>query len=148
MLSAKSRNAAKPCNARKGRAAAAVVAAACLAVLSAPASAQFIGGGLPGATRGDDNPIEDRRNRVTVSIRTVPVGSFCLRVVEAVGFDPRLNRRLYRLGIETPPMTSLGAVAYENALASARTQGDALAALPAARRDARPYVRDAAGCGY
>jgi len=30
----------------------------------------------------------------------------------------------------------------------AMTAAIALAALPAARRDARPYVRDAAGCGY
>ena len=74
------------------------------------------------------------------------VGDFCVRAIEAVGYDPRLNTRLYRIAFDSGPMTSLGVTAYENAFASARTQGDAMAALSAARFDARPYRRGPGEC--
>lgn len=117
------------------------LAAALGLALVAPAAAQFHGGGAGG--RGG---IDTDRNRLTVSIRVVPVGDFCVRAVEAVGYDPRLNRRLYRVGFDSGPMTSLGVTAFENAFSSARTQADALAALAAAQHDARPYRRSRGEC--
>lgn len=128
---------------------AATVGAGALAFtgLSSPADAQFIGGGSAGSGGyGGERLGEDPRNRLTVSIRTVPVGEFCVRAVEAVGYDPRLNQRLYRLGFDSGPMTSLGVVAFENAFSSARTQGDAMRALAAAQADARPYRRGPGQC--
>ncbi|WP_296572284.1 hypothetical protein [Phreatobacter sp.] len=101
----------------------------------------FDGGGQSG--RGD---VESRNNRLTVSIRVVTVGDVCVRAVEAVGYDPRLNQRLFRIGFDSGPMTALGVTAYENALASARTADDAMAALAAAQRDARPYRRGPGQC--
>lgn len=111
-----------------------------------PALAQFYGGGSSGGFGGGERPNEDPRSRMTVSIRTVQVGEFCVRAVEAIGYDPRLNQRLYRLGFDSGPMTSLGVVAFENAFSSARTQGDAVRALAAAQSDARPYRRGPGQC--
>jgi hypothetical protein len=108
-----------------------------------PVLAQFNDGGGLGGGRGD---IDSRNNRLTVSIRVVTVGSFCVRAVEAVGYDPRLNQRLFRIGFDSGPMTSVGVTAYENALSSARTEGDAVAALAAAQRDAQPYRRGPGQC--
>jgi F0F1-type ATP synthase membrane subunit c/vacuolar-type H+-ATPase subunit K len=106
------------------------------------AHAQFNdGGGHSG--RGDTDSLN---NRLTVSVRVVTVGNVCVRAVEAVGYDPRLNQRLFRISFDSGPMTSLGITAYENAFASARSQGDAMAALAAAERDARPYRRGPGGC--
>lgn len=119
-------------------------AIACLA-LSAPALAQWPGG-APEPRGGPSPQIEDPRNRTTVSIRTIPVGEFCVRAVEAIGYDPRLNQRLYRVGFDSGPMTGLGVTAYENAFASARTQGDAARALEAARYDARSFQRGRGEC--
>ncbi len=128
---------------RAGLAAAALVGSLALAgAVSAPAVAQYYGGGAHSG-RGDT---DSRNNRVTVSIRVVTVGDFCVRAIEAVGYDPRLNTRLYRVAFDSGPMTSLGVTAYENAFSSARTQGDAMAALSAARFDARPYRRGPGEC--
>lgn len=128
---------------RAGLAAAALVGSLALAgAVSAPAVAQYYGGGAHNG-RGDT---DSRNNRVTVSIRVVTVGDFCVRAIEAVGYDPRLNTRLYRVGFDSGPMTSLGVTAYENAFSSARTQGDAMMALAAARHDARPYQRGPGEC--
>lgn len=110
-----------------------------------PALAQW-GGPAAGARGGPEPNVDDPRNRLTVSIRTVPVGEFCVRAVEAVGYDPRLNQRLYRVGFDSGPMTSLGVTAYENAFSSARTQADAMRALAAARHDAEPYQRPPRAC--
>ncbi|MGL4286085.1 MAG: hypothetical protein ACRCVA_07075 [Phreatobacter sp.] len=121
----------------------ALVAAAAIAplLLALPASANRFGG--PG---GDRMQTDDPRNRVTVSVRTVPVGAFCVRAVEAVGYDPRLNQRLYRVRFNSGVMASLGVTAYENALASARTEQDALHGLEYAQRDAAPFRRSPADC--
>lgn len=128
---------------RSGLAAAVLVGSLALATaVSAPAVAQYHGGGAQSG-RGDT---DSRNNRVTVSIRVVTVGDFCVRAIEAVGYDPRLNTRLYRVGFDSGPMTSLGVTAYENAFSSARTQGDAMMALAAARHDARPYRRGPGEC--
>lgn len=86
------------------------------------------------------------RHRATVSIRTVPVGEFCVRAVEAVGYDPERNRRLYRVRFDSGPITSLGVVAFENAFASARTERDAIRAVAAGQNDAAPYRRSRAEC--
>jgi hypothetical protein len=127
---------------RAGLAAATLILAAALVPAAPqPVLAQFNDGGLGG--RGD---IESRNNRLTVSIRVVPVGNFCVRAVEAVGYDPRLNQRLFRIGFDSGPMASNGVTAYENAFSSARTQGDAVAALAAAQRDAQPYRRGPGQC--
>ncbi len=125
-----------------------LVAAALVALAPGIALAQtFSGGGGGGGGHGNnDGTIDQRANRLTVSIRTVPVGQFCLRAVAAIGYDPRLNQRLYSVQFDSGPMTSLGAVAYENAFSSARTQADAMAALASARRDAQPYGRSAGAC--
>lgn len=132
-----------PMSFRAGLGAAALVVALTLAgALSVPAVAQYPGGGAHSG-RGDT---DSRNNRVTVSIRVVTVGDFCVRAIEAVGYDPRLNTRLYRVGFDSGPMTSLGVTAYENAFSSARTQGDAMMALAAARHDARPYQRGPGEC--
>ena len=132
-----------PMSFRAGLGAAALVGALTLAgALSVPAVAQYPGGGAHSG-RGDT---DSRNNRVTVSIRVVTVGDFCVRAIEAVGYDPRLNTRLYRVGFDSGPMTSLGVTAYENAFSSARTQGDAMMALAAARHDARPYQRGPGEC--
>ncbi|MGU9979929.1 hypothetical protein ACJ4V0_07800 [Phreatobacter sp. HK31-P] len=129
---------------RPGLAAAVLAGALALAgAVSAPATAQYYGGGGAHSGRGDT---DSRNNRVTVSIRVVTVGDFCVRAIEAVGYDPRLNTRLYRIGFDSGPMTSLGVTAYENAFSSARTQGDAMAALSAAHYDARPYRRGPGAC--
>ncbi len=128
-------------NARKHTFLAAAVAAF---ALSAPAFAQWSGGVDHGG--GPVPQLEDPLNRATVSIRTVPFGEFCLRAVEAVGYDPRLNQRLYRVGFDSGPMTPLGVTAYENAFASARTQGDAARALAAARADSRSFLRARGQC--
>jgi hypothetical protein len=109
-----------------------------------PAAANRFGGGGNGS--GDRSNLEDPRNRTTVSIVTVPVGAFCVRAVEAVGYDPRLNQRLYRVRFNSGAMASLGVTAYENALAFARTEQDALRGLEYARADAAPYVRDPSTC--
>ncbi len=124
------------------------ILAAALAVctLAAPALAQWPGGIDLNQGGGPVPDIEDRRNRTTVSIRTVPVGEFCIRAVEAVGYDPRLNVRLYRVGFDSGPMTGLGVTAYENAFSSARTQDDALRALASARADARSFARGRGQC--
>jgi hypothetical protein len=124
-----------------GLAAAALVLGTALAAF--PVQAQFNDGGGLGGGRGD---IDSRNNRLTVSIRVVTVGSFCVRAVEAVGYDPRLNQRLFRIGFDSGPMTSVGVTAYENAFSSARTEGDAAAALAAAQRDAQPYRRGPGQC--
>jgi hypothetical protein len=108
-----------------------------------PVRAQFNDGGGLSDGRGDT---DSRNNRMTVSIRVVTVGSFCVRAVEAVGYDPRLNQRLFRIGFDSGPMTSVGVTAYENAFSSARTEGDAVAALAAAQRDAQPYRRGPGQC--
>ena len=104
------------------------------------------GGSSGGGHGGNDGTIDQRANRMTVSIRTVPVGQFCLRAVAAIGYDPRLNQRLYAIQFDSGPMTSLGAVAYENAFSSARSERDAMAALASARRDSQPYSRSAGAC--
>lgn len=125
----------------------AVLAAAALlglgALAAGPAAAQW-------GHRDNGGPIIDNfdhtRHQATVSIRTVPVGEFCVRVVEAIGFDPRLNRRLYRVRFDSGPITSLGVVAYENAFAGARTEGDAARAVAAAQNDASPYRRSRGQC--
>jgi hypothetical protein len=122
-----------------------LAAAVAVMALSAPALAQWPGGAIE-PRGGMDPQIEDQRNRSTVSIRTIPVGEFCVRAVEAVGYDPRLNQRLYRVGFDSGPMTGLGVTAYENAFASARTQGDAMRALAAARHDARSFLRGRGDC--
>jgi len=128
---------------RVGLAAAALVGSLALATaVSAPAVAQYYGGGAVSG-RGDT---DSRNNRVTVSIRVVTVGDVCVRAIEAVGYDPRLNTRLYRIAFDSGPMTSLGVTAYENAFSSARTQSDAMAALAVAQHDARPYRRGPGGC--
>ncbi|QCI65610.1 hypothetical protein [Phreatobacter stygius] len=111
-------------------------------LLTAPASADRFGG-APG---GDRFQIEDPRNRVTVSVRTVPVGAFCVRAVEAVGYDPRLNQRLYHVRFNSGVMASLGVTAYENALSSARTERDAVQGLEYAQRDAAPFRRNPGDC--
>lgn len=124
------------------RAGLALVAGTALAVgLAATASAQFSRGG-----DGGRSSIDPRTDRSTVSIRIVPVGDFCVRAVGAVGYDPRANQRLYNVGFDSGPMTSLGVTAFENAFSGARTQGDAMRALSAARHDAQPYRRSAADC--
>jgi hypothetical protein len=126
-----------------------LLAVALVAVAPGIALAQTYSGGGGGGGGGHnqaDGTIDQRANRVTVSIRTVPVGQFCLRAVAAVGYDPRLNQRLYSVQFDSGPMTSLGAVAYENAFSSARTQADAMMALANARRDAEPYGRSAGAC--
>ncbi|WP_439572837.1 hypothetical protein [Phreatobacter sp.] len=114
------------------------------ALAAGPAAAQWGNrdhGGGPILERFDDS-----RNRQTVSIRTVPVGEFCVRAVEAVGYDPRLNRRLYRVRFDSGPITSLGVVAFENAFSGARTEGDAVRALAAGQHDAAPYRRGRGEC--
>ncbi|MDP2801591.1 MAG: hypothetical protein Q8O26_06885 [Phreatobacter sp.] len=123
-------------------AAALTLGAALVGASPPPAHAQFNGGGGH-AGRGDT---DSRNNRLTVSVRVVTVGNFCVRAVEAVGYDPRLNQRLFRIGFDSGPMTSLGVTAYENAFSSSRTQDDAVAALTAARLDARPYRRGPGEC--
>ncbi len=126
-----------------------LVATAIVALAPGLALAQTYsgGGGSGGGGHGNnDGTIDQRANRMTVSIRTVPVGQFCLRAVAAIGYDPRLNQRLYMVQFDSGPMTSLGAVAYENAFSSARTQADAMAALNNARRDAQPYGRNPGAC--
>lgn len=123
-------------------AAALILAPVLMGSVSRPALAQsFDSGGQSG--RGD---AESRNNRLTVSIRVVTVGDVCVRAVEAVGYDPRLNQRLFRIGFDSGPMTALGVTAYENAFASARTADGAMAALAAAQRDARPYRRGPGQC--
>lgn len=126
----------------------ALVLAALLAAAAGPTLAQtYSGGGSGGGgAHHQDGTIDQRANRMTVSIRTVPVGQFCLRAVAAIGYDPRLNQRLYAIQFDSGPMTSLGAVAYENAFSSARTERDAVAALASARRDSQPYSRSAGAC--
>lgn len=126
----------------------ALLLAALLAAAPGLALAQtFNGSGSGGGGHGDnDGAIDLRANRMTVSIRTIPVGQFCLRAVAAIGYDPRLNQRLYALQFDSGPMTPLGAVAYENAFASARTEADARTALANARRDSQPYGRSAGAC--
>lgn len=126
----------------------ALVLAALLAAGPGLALAQsFSGGGGGGGGHGsNDGTIDQRSNRMTVSIRTVPVGQFCLRAVAAIGYDPRSNQRLYAIQFDSGPMTSLGAVAYENAFSSARTEQDAASALASARRDSQPYSRSAGAC--
>jgi hypothetical protein len=126
----------------------ALVVAALLAAAPGPTLAQtYSGGGSGGGgAHHQDGTIDQRANRMTVSIRTVPVGQFCLRAVAAIGYDPRLNQRLYAIQFDSGPMTSLGAVAYENAFSSARTERDAVAALASARRDSQPYSRSAGAC--
>lgn len=121
-----------------------LIAAAAVLALSAPAFAQWTGGVDHGG--GPVPQIDDPFNRATVSIRTVPFGEFCVRAVEAVGYDARLNQRLYRVGFDSGPMTPLGVTAYENAFASARTQGDAVRALAAARADSRSFLRGQGQC--
>lgn len=121
-----------------------LAAATAAFALSAPALAQWSGGVDHGG--GPVPQIEDPFNRATVSIRTVPFGEFCVRAVEAVGYDARLNQRLYRVGFDSGPMTPLGVTAYENAFASARTQGDAVRALDAARADSRSFQRGRGQC--
>jgi hypothetical protein len=86
------------------------------------------------------------RYRATVSIRTVPVGASCVRAVEAIGYDPERNIRLYRVRFDSGPIAPLGVVAYENAFASARTEGDALRAVAAGQSDAAPYRRSRGQC--
>lgn len=127
---------------------AALAAVAALALLAGPASGP-VQAQWPGSM-GAGGPIienfDHTRYRATVSIRTVPVGEFCVRVVEAIGFDPRLNRRLYRVRFDSGPITSLGVTAYENAFASARTEGDAVRAVAAGQHDASPYRRSRGQC--
>lgn len=104
----------------------------------------------PGGSQGGggfNNFVDDPLNRVTVTVRVEPVGRFCVRVIEAVGYDPRLNRMLYRTAIGGDVVVSLGVTAYENAFASARTQGDAATALAAGRRDASSFRRGRESCG-
>ncbi|AVO46196.1 hypothetical protein [Phreatobacter cathodiphilus] len=126
-----------------GLAATLMLGAALVPAAPQPVRAQFNDGGGLGGGRGD---IDSRNNRMTVSIRVVTVGTFCVRAVEAVGYDPRLNQRLFRIGFDSGPMTSVGVTAYENAFSSARTEGDAAAALAAAQRDAQPYRRGPGQC--
>jgi hypothetical protein len=123
-----------------------LMAAMAVCALAVPAFAQWPGGIDFGNGGGPVPEIEDRRNRTTVSIRTVPFGELCVRAVEAVGYDPRLNQRLYRVGFDSGPMTGLGVTAYENAFSSARTQDDAVRALSAARADARSFARGRGQC--
>jgi hypothetical protein len=121
------------------------LAALSLPILAAwPAAADRFGGGGRG---GDQSTLDDNRNRVTISIRVVPVGAYCVRPVEAVGYDPRLNQRLFAVPIKAGAMASLGVTAYENALAFARTAQDAVRGLEYARADAAPYLRDPGHCG-
>jgi len=126
----------------------ALVLAALMAIAPGAALAQtYSGGGSGGGgANHNDGTIDQRANRMTVSIRTVPVGQFCLRAVAAIGYDPRTNQRLYAIQFDSGPMTSLGAVAYENAFSSARTERDAVAALAYARRDSQSYGRSPDAC--
>lgn len=120
----------------------ATIAALLPLMLTSPALANRFGS--PGADRMEP---EDPRNRSTVSVRTVPVGAFCVRVVEVVGYDPRLNQRLYRVRLDSGVLASLGITAYENALAFARTENDALRSLDLARHDAETFRRSPGQCG-
>jgi hypothetical protein len=122
--------------------AAALVAGLTLAAGFAPSAMAQYPGGL-GDGRFDT---DSRNNRMTVSIRVVPVGNFCVRAVEAVGYDPRSNQSLYRVRFDSGAMTSLGVTAFENAFSSARSEGDAVRALSAAQADARPYRRSPTEC--
>lgn len=121
---------------------AATLAALLPLMLATPALANRFGS--PGADRMEP---EDPRNRKTVSVITVPVGAFCVRAVGVVGYDPRLNQRLYRVSFDSGTMVDLGVTAYENALASARTEAEALRGLSLGRQDAAPYRRDPGHCG-
>lgn len=127
-----------------GRALHGLAAVAALLPLLATAPAFANRFGSPGADRMEP---EDPRNRSTVSVRTVPVGAFCVRVVEVIGYDPRLNQRLYRVRLDSGVMAGLGVTAYENALAFARTETDALRSLDFARHDAETFRRNPGQCG-
>lgn len=125
-------------------------AALALGVLgSGAAFAQFPGGGGGGgASDGGANfdRTDDYVNRRTVTIRTVPVGVGCIRAVGAVGYDPRLNQKLFDIRFDSGVIAAVGVAAYENALGSARTSADAQRALVGAAQDAQRYRRDARGC--
>ncbi|QCK85890.1 hypothetical protein E8L99_09000 [Phreatobacter aquaticus] len=120
------------------------------AVALAPglALAQYSGGGGGGGSDGGANfaPIDDYVNRRTVTIRTVPVGVGCIRAVGAVGYDPRLNQRLFDIRFDSGVIAAVGVSAYENALSGARTGADAQRALAGAARDAARYRRDQRSC--
>lgn len=119
--------------------------AALVLVGTVPALAQLPGGG--GDARGTTDFVEQPQNRDLVRVSTVPVGRFCARVTQVVGLDRRTQAVLYQVAVRSEIMTSIGVMAYENALASARDAEQARAALTAAARDAAPYRRSVGDCG-
>lgn len=121
------------------------LAAALVLASAAPALAQLPGGG--GDARGTTEFVEQPQNRDLVRVSTVPVGRFCARVTQVVGLDRRTQAVLYQVPVRSEVMTSIGVMAYENALASARDANQARAALSAAARDAAPYRRGPGECG-
>ncbi|MEI8143991.1 MAG: hypothetical protein WCH83_00880 [Alphaproteobacteria bacterium] len=123
------------------------IMAAALIMSAVPAAAQFSGGGDGGGGGANGNENRDTpANRLSVTIRAVPIGAKCVRAIGAYGFDPRLNQELYRMSFDSGPMTGLGLNAYENAFSSSRTPGDAAKSLDAARKDAASFRRDLSAC--